>query len=248
MRAYLSADPLISDIPNVALLPLSLAAQRRRRRAYVMGPGGASPIGCLGHVGAALELAEQIQAGLCPAPRFIVLAVGSTCTTAGLLTGLALAAKLGVAFGPGRSPLPKVVAVRATPWPVTSPVRIIGLARRTAEMLARTAGDRCAIATGSLASYLEVDGSFLGRGYGRAAASTRGAMAVIRRSGGPELDEVYSGKAGAGLLLRLAQRDARGPFLFWATKSSAPLPAATPEQVSRAPRRWRRWLELAPKL
>jgi hypothetical protein len=174
--------------------------------------------------------------------------VGSTCTTAGLLVGLQLAAKLGVAFGPGRAPLPKVVAVRATPWPITSPHRILSLAGRTADLLARLAGPRRRIDKSALAGRLEVDGTFLGTGYGRAAASTRGAMALMRRSGGPELDEVYSGKAGAGLLVRLYDRGIRGPFLFWATKSSAPLPVASREQIARAPQRWQRWLGLSPKL
>ncbi len=52
-----------------------------------MPPGGATPIGTMGALGAAFELAEQIEAGLAPPPRRIVLAIGSACTTAGLLAG-----------------------------------------------------------------------------------------------------------------------------------------------------------------
>ena len=57
-----------------------------------MPPGGATPIGTFGALSAAFELAEQIEAGLAPRTARIVLAVGSTCTTAGLLAGIALAA------------------------------------------------------------------------------------------------------------------------------------------------------------
>jgi hypothetical protein len=56
-----------------------------------------------------------------------VIAVGSTCTTAGLLAGLQLARAIGV----WRWPVPIVHGVRVTPWPVTSRLRTADLARRT---------------------------------------------------------------------------------------------------------------------
>jgi len=246
MRAFMSASPLTRDIANVMLLPATLARLRKRANAYVMAPGGASPIGCLGHVGAALELAEQIRAGVCPAPRTIVVAVGSTCTSAGILTGLHLARRIGLVFGPGQAPMPRLLAVRATPWPVTSPVRIVGLANRTAALLERLAGSRFALDRSFLRHTLEVDGHFLGRGYGRAAASTRGAIALMRKLGGPALDEVYSGKSGAALFQRFFAHGDGGPYLFWATKSSAPLPSADATQLEVAPERWQRWLAEEP--
>lgn len=60
--------------------------------------GGANVTGALGHVGAALELAHQIEAGLLPEPRHIFLPLGSGCTTAGLSCGIAVAKVLGVGF------------------------------------------------------------------------------------------------------------------------------------------------------
>ena len=242
MRAFLSARPLTRDIRNVLLVPAILAQLRRRRGAYVMAPGGASPIGCLGHVGAALELAEQVANGECPPPRTIVVAVGSTCTTSGILTGLHLASHIGIGFGPGRAPLPRLLAVRATPWPVTSPLRILKLARRTAALIEHLAGSHLHLTRSEIGYNLEVEGRFLGRGYGRAAASTRGAMALMSRLGGPALDEVYSGKSGAALFQRSFQDPRGGPYLFWATKSSAPLPPGDDESQSQAPKRWQRWL------
>ena len=75
---------------------MSFARMRERlrgRNTYVMVPGGATPRGALGYVNAALELAHQVDAGVCPPPEAIVLAVGSTCTSAGLLLGTRIAAR-----------------------------------------------------------------------------------------------------------------------------------------------------------
>ena len=134
---------------------MSFARMRERlrgRNTYVMVPGGATPLGALGYVNAALELAHQVDAGVCPAPEAIVLAVGSTCTSAGLLLGTRIAARMGL----GWTQAPKVVSVRVTPWPVTSPVMITRLAARASELLEKLTGEH-AIGYSELREGLEVD-------------------------------------------------------------------------------------------
>ena len=64
-----------------------------------MPPGGAIPRGCLGFLSAGLELAQQVDSGSMPPPDEIVIALGSTCSSAGLLVGLQLAARLGLGWG-----------------------------------------------------------------------------------------------------------------------------------------------------
>jgi len=59
--------------------------------------GGNSPSGVLGHVSAALELAEQIAEGDAAAVDAIYLAVGSSCTISGLVVGVVLSRHLGLA-------------------------------------------------------------------------------------------------------------------------------------------------------
>ena len=244
LLATLSATPAIAPTPDVTLLPLvmgKLALDSRRHRAldYVMGPGGATPNGALGHVSAALELAEQVNAGALPAPSRVVLAVGSTCTTAGILVGLAIAQRLGVL------PPIKVTAVRVTPWPVTSRSRIAYLAHRTGRELAVEIGPIADIPYLQLRAALTVDRRYFGGGYGKPTASGRRAIELMRTAGGPPLDVVYSAKSGAALF-DLARERNDLPLLFWATKSSVPLPAATPAQLHRATRQMKRWLERAP--
>jgi D-cysteine desulfhydrase len=236
LRATLAADPDLISIPHVAALPLAMAAlefQNRRKRLgdYVMPPGGATPTGALGHVSAGLELAEQVEAKLLAAPALIVLAVGSTCTSAGLLVGLALAERLGIA------PAPRVCAVRVTPWPVTAPARIAYLARRTSLHLASLIGDVADIPYRQLRNMLQVDRHYFGGGYGKPTQSGRDALQAMARAGGPPLDLVYSAKSAAAFFAAKER-----PVLFWATKSSVPLPQASEAQLAAAPWAMRRWL------
>ncbi len=226
-------------LPHWSLLPLGIWRWRRERRAYVMAPGGATPWGALGYVSAALELAAQVQAGELPPPRTIVLPVGSTCTTAGLLVGLRLAQRLGM----WASDVPRVHAVRVTPWPVTSPWRTAALARATARLLARLADEpSLAWERGDFLRGLHVDARFLGAGYGRANDAGVAAMRALG-SFGAGLDTTYSAKAAAGLIRVVRQR--QGPVLFWATKSTAELPLPDEQRLHAAPAAVRRWLERA---
>ncbi len=204
----------------------------------VMPPGGATPIGTLGAMSAAFELAEQVAAGSAPPPRRIVVPVGSTCTTAGLLSGLSLAH----AVGAWRWPVPLVHAVRVTPWPVTSRVMIVQLAARTLARIASLGGPAIAIDLRELSARLVIDGRELGAGYGRPTARSLSAFVALDVPLAPRLDGVYSAKAAAALL-RLHRRGV-GPLIFWATKTTAVMPP--PPRVDRAPRALARWLTSRP--
>lgn len=61
------------------------------RLPYYQPAGGSSPIGALGYVDTAFEIAAQVAAGDLPEPATIVTAVGSGGTAAGLALGLRLA-------------------------------------------------------------------------------------------------------------------------------------------------------------
>jgi D-cysteine desulfhydrase len=236
LLATLATRPMLTPLLHWSTLPFAMLRARRDPRAYVMLPGGATPTGALGYVSAALELAEQVRAGAMPLPRRIIVGVGSTCTSAGLLVGVLAAARLGLL-----ERAPEICSVRVTPWPVTAKWRIVGLAVRAAAHLAERVGDGgLAFGRAELAANLRVDGEHLGRGYGYPTADGRDAIARFASLGGPPLDTCYSGKSGA---CALASTD--GPALFWATKSSRPLVLADEATVAAAPVRFRRWLDRA---
>jgi D-cysteine desulfhydrase len=213
--ALLATGCPVVRVPNVALMPLAaLRIARRDREAIVMPPGGATPIGTIGALSGALELATQIEAGLAPPPRRIVVGVGSTCTISGLVAGLVL----GHAIGAWRWPLPIVHGVRVTPWPVTSPLLVADLALRTLRRIERLGGPRVAIDRRELLARFVIDGREIGRGYGRPTERGHDAARAIV---GPRLDGVYAAKAAAGLLRLHAS--GVGPLVFWASKSQAVL-------------------------
>jgi len=237
--ALIASSIPVVRVPNVALMPIAaLRIARRERDSIVMPPGGATPVGTMGALSGALELAMQIEAHLAPPPKRIVVGVGSTCTISGLVAGLALAH----AIGAWRWPLPIVHGVRVTPWPVTSPTLIADLAYRTLARVERLGGPRVAIGRRELRSRFVIDGQEIGDGYGRITERADAAIRTLVAAApdaevdadagvdadaytGPRLDGVYSAKAAAGLL-RL-HRAGVGPLLFWASKSRALLP--TPE-------------------
>jgi D-cysteine desulfhydrase len=206
-----------------------LVGRELARDSIVMPPGGATPIGTLGALSAAFELAEQIADGVAPAPRRIVVPAGSTCTTAGLVSGLALAH----AIGAWRWPVPVVHAVRVTPWPVTSKIVITRLAAATLARIASLGGPRVDLDDARLV----VDTRELGRGYGE--VTPQGLAARDAFAEHARLDGVYSGKAAAALL-RLHARDV-GPLLFWSTKASTPLPAPSEAALQKAHKKLVAW-------
>ncbi len=235
------ADDIV-DLPHWSLLPGCVAWRRfrqRRQPPMIMPPGGAIPRGCLGFVSGALELGMQIAGGDAPRPREIVIALGSTCSTAGLLVGLRVAARLGLGFAPAAPPL--VVAVRVTPWPVTSRFRVLRLALRVARWLHDLTGDeRFAMGRTELAAGLVIEGGYLGAGYGR--PTPAGLRAIESLSPfSRALDTTYSAKSAAALLAR-AGEELAGPRLFWSTKSGAALPEVSDLALAAAPRRMQRWL------
>jgi D-cysteine desulfhydrase len=222
-------------LPHWSLLPFGmmrarLRSSRQGHRSFVMVPGGATPLGALGYVSAGLELAMQVRRHECPALESVVVGVGSTCTSAGLLVGLTLAARLGLGFARA----PELRSVRVSPWPVTARARILSLAERTAALLAELAGDRrLAFGARELGARFVVDPNFLGPGYGLGTKEGREATALFGGAGFSSLDSTYSAKSAAGVVAALRRGD-RGPLLYWATKSSAPLPNVEPSELESA--------------
>lgn len=233
--ALLGAQPEVVALRSVIELPLAMSIVRRRTGAYVMPPGGATPEGALGAMSAAFELAEQAAANELPWPRRVLLAVGSGCSTAGLLGGFHLAHALGLA-----PPPPRVTSVRVTPWPVTSRLRLARLAHAAVALVDELRGAASAVRFADLYRGLDVDGRWLGPGYGRATPAGARTSELMRRAGAPPLDAIYTAKSAAALLDHI--RATTGPTLFWATKSSAPLPRPAPAAITRAPSSMRAWM------
>ncbi|GAB3015190.1 1-aminocyclopropane-1-carboxylate deaminase/D-cysteine desulfhydrase [Mycobacterium bourgelatii] len=178
----------------------------RHRRPYLLPAGGSSPLGVLGYVEAAFELAAQVQAGTMPTPSSIVTAVGSGGTVAGLYLGLGLA---GLADT-------HVIGVV-----VNDKLRLDHRAITTlAERAARLLRDRGAnLPSASLApSRLTLLRDWLGTGYGHPTKQGEQALRLAHDTEQLDLDPVYTAKAMAALLdLSASGRLPDGPALYLQT-------------------------------
>ncbi len=197
------------DVPRtVAAIPYLMARYAQMRPArlpYWLPPGGSSPLGALGFVEAAFELAAQIEHGLLPEPAKIVVPLGTGGTAAGLLLGLRLSGL--------RS---EVMAVRVNDQLKLSPGTIAKLARRTHALLVRRGARIPALSFGECD--VEVPEQWMGKGYGHPTPEAHEALAVAGRAEGLRLEGVYTGKAMAALLAGAREGSlGPGPVLYWNT-------------------------------
>ncbi|MFL5561064.1 MAG: 1-aminocyclopropane-1-carboxylate deaminase/D-cysteine desulfhydrase [Gemmatimonadaceae bacterium] len=186
---------------------LAMAALLRLRRgARWVPPGGTSARGALGHVNAALELAEQVSAGRLPAPARIVVPLGSGGTAAGLALGLAIAGMETTVYCAAVAP--RIVANKR---------RVLRVAARCARFIERGVGARIPRPD---PARIVVDRTQYGGAYGRATDAGRDASRWLRDAGGIATDATYSSKALAAAMVHVARGRAAGPTLFWLTYDS----------------------------
>jgi 1-aminocyclopropane-1-carboxylate deaminase/D-cysteine desulfhydrase-like pyridoxal-dependent ACC family enzyme len=197
------------------MLELSVRLRFWGRKPFLIPLGGSNVYGTLGFVNAGLELAQQIDAGLCPDIDAIYVSAGTCATVAGVALGLAAG---GVKT--------QVVGVRVTDRLLANHVRIAKLIHEADKLLRNIEPRFPAVAERALAS-IHMDSTQFGGGYGR---STTDSDAARDLAGGEglTLDETYTSKTFASLV-----RDAGGSsdggtrrgqrLLYWHTLSSANL-------------------------
>jgi D-cysteine desulfhydrase len=181
---------------------------------YVLRPGGSTPLGCVGYVDAAAELAAQVRAGDMPAPSHIVVALGSGGTAAGLAAGLKLAGLES-----------ELVCVLVSDVIRVDGATVARLARRTLRLLGRHGAEVGGVSVAP--EEVEVVTRWLGAGYGHATPEAESAIELMAEREGVTLEPVYTAKAMSALLA-LNRRGVfgDGPVLFWNT-FSPPEPRTT---------------------
>jgi D-cysteine desulfhydrase len=179
---------------------LARIALQDRHLPMVLGPGGSSPLGTVGYVEVALEIAAQVTAGELPAPATVVVPAGSGGTTAGLTLGFRIA---GLAA--------RVLGIDVNDAVRLDDVAMARLADRTAALLRQRGAD---LDVGEIApADLTMRDDWLGTTYGDPTPASMSAVAEARADG-LELEPVYTGKALAAVR-DLAGTDALpGPVLW----------------------------------
>ena len=154
------------------------------RLPWYLPAGGSNPVGTLGYVETALEIADQVRRGEMPEPGTVVVPVGSGGTVAGLALGLRIAGLRTRVLG--------VVVNDA--FRLDAPV-LARLARRTADLL-RSRGADGLPRIGPADVVARAD--WLGRTYGDPTPAAVRMVAAMARTG-RELEPVYTGKALAAI-------------------------------------------------
>jgi 1-aminocyclopropane-1-carboxylate deaminase/D-cysteine desulfhydrase-like pyridoxal-dependent ACC family enzyme len=175
---------------------VTLSAELRAggRRPYVIGVGGAGPVGAAGQLLAGREVFEQATAaGISPDALWLPTATGGT------QAGLALAAS-------ERSPRPAVVGVVVA--------RTVDELRRVIADTLLVLGDMTGLSVDDEA--LVFDRSQLGAGYGRRTVAGDEAARLIAATEGILVDPIYTANALAGLIaaIRAGRLDGQ-TVVFW---------------------------------
>ncbi|MGH8998617.1 MAG: pyridoxal-phosphate dependent enzyme, partial [Acidimicrobiia bacterium] len=173
-------------------------------RPYAAGRGGAVPVGCLGYVDAAFELAAQLGEARVR-PGHVVVATGSCGTQAGLLLGSALAG--------GGWEITGVTVSRTVPECVE---RIAALASGAADLLGVSV---------EVGVPVVVDG--IGPGYGVPSPAGDAAAALAARTEGLVFDPTFTAKGFAGLMAETAAGRITGPVVFLHTGGAGGLLGGT---------------------
>ena len=195
--------------PRLALQLLKPRHRGAGRRAYFAPGGGTSPLSCLGHVNAALELKQQIAAGILPEPDCLHVALGSLGTAAGLAVGCKLAGLRTRLVG-------VVVSYR---WFCTSG-RWVRLARRIHRLMQRHDPSVPDIELDK--SALSVVATALGKGYARFTAASAGLAREMQAAEQIELDGTYTAKTLDGAMQYIDERRLHDEtHLFWHTYQPA---------------------------
>jgi len=169
---------------------LASELQEQGCRPYTIPRGGACVMGALGHVLAVFEFYQQCLA-LELKPDVIVLAVGSGGTYAGWLLGIRL---LNLPW--------KLVGFTVSREAGEVSQQVADLASQTARFLKLEWTFNEADAS--------VQGGFIGQGYGIPSPEAAEAIRLIGRTEGILLDPTYTGKAMAGLLHGLQNKQFDG--------------------------------------
>jgi D-cysteine desulfhydrase len=193
------------DRSSIHLTPVMPIARARLRaikaRSRYIPVGGSVPLGVLGHLNGALELAAQIDNGEMPPPSRVILPLGTGGTAAGLLLGFAIAG-LNI----------ELVGVRTGPRLFANKGAALSLARRTAKLISTVTGETIPSVD---PDRFRVIHSAYGGAYGRPVEGAARAASDLHEAIGIRLDDTYTAKAWIGAVKERTLSP--GPLLYWFT-------------------------------
>ncbi|MHA1752039.1 MAG: 1-aminocyclopropane-1-carboxylate deaminase/D-cysteine desulfhydrase [Candidatus Helarchaeota archaeon] len=186
---------------------------RNFKGGYKLWAGGTDPITNLGHVNAAFELKEQIDAGEIPKPDIIFVTLGSVGTMAGLDVGLNLA-------GLSDIDLIGVQVAMKILWFGCSAYSQHKNALKTLKLLKAYTNNKIDHIKLKKRKILT---DYMGKEYGYVTKDGKEAVDIVKELENIKLDTTYTGKTFAGLLDYSEKENLKNKtILFWNTYNSRP--------------------------
>ena len=188
-----------------------LSSRLKYRRALFLYAGGSSPLGMLGAVSGALELAAQVEEGLLPAPDYVICPTASNGTMGGLSLGFMLA---GLET--------RVIGIRVSmknvgPLPLNTPGTVTRAMKSVHRLLARHSPSLPDLEFKKPVLLQD----YCGDGYGHPTPEGNRAIEIFREREGIALDPVYTAKTCAALLDFIKEPGrANDTILYWHTYNS----------------------------
>lgn len=177
--------------------------QKSGQAPYLISLGGSSPAGVLGTVQAALELVNQARANPLLKEATIYMALGSGSSVAGLALGLGLLGYSG-----------KIKAIQVTSGLVMNRFMLYRLLVAGAMHITQGSANQKSLIT-LAASMIEIDKTFLGKGYGWPTPEGRQVIEIAAQDS-IEVDAIYTAKVFAAMC---ASKQREEVSLYWHTKA-----------------------------
>ena len=177
---------------------------------YIVPTGGTSVLGTLGYVNAALELGEQIKAGVMPSPDVIYVVAGTFGTVIGVTLGMKLLKEKA-----------RVKPIRIS-YPDLFPQESYDKLLEDVASLIKEKGD----VTFDLpdAEERKIIDDFYGEGYAIETAEHREILETVLRLENIELETTYTVRAMAALMDDVKKGNLKGKVaLFWRTNNTSDL-------------------------
>lgn len=202
LRALAGLDPDLRLVDSQYRFPLTVLGERICARfdedLYYVPTGGSSPVGTVGFVEAAAELARQLDRGEAPEPDVVVVPASSGGTLAGLRVGFDCA---GIDA--------RLVGVRVVERYITNRLTVARLANRTVALLDASTGRYAR-------TDIDLQSGYLGDGYAEPTAEGE-RVTGLARDAGLVLDPTYTAKTVAAIAGEFDDET----VLYWHTLSRA---------------------------
>ncbi|MHA1785014.1 MAG: 1-aminocyclopropane-1-carboxylate deaminase/D-cysteine desulfhydrase [Candidatus Helarchaeota archaeon] len=212
---YYGAEIVYNKSEVISVLSYFIKQHLIRKNTYFLFAGGTTSESTWGHINAAFELKQQIEAGDLEEPDVLFVTSGTAGTVAGLEAGLRLAGLK-----------TKIIAVTVVPSltyinAFFSCERLIKRIVNTAIKYVKKQVPR--MKNFKYISNFEVNTDYFGGKYGKVTEAGLNALNLVKETENIQLDTTYTGKTFAALLDHV-KKHPKDKILFWNTYNSVKLP------------------------